>query len=57
MCYVQFDYFKVNETKLHNSFLSAQYILSDYELKARIERWSMGVVVASMLQEVSFIKV
>ena len=57
MCYVQFDYFKVNENKLHNSFLSAQYILSDYEVKARIERWSMGVVVASMLQEVSFIKV
>lgn len=34
MRYVQLDYFVVSETKLGSSCMSAQFMLSDYEVKA-----------------------
>ena len=43
MQYVQLDYFVVSETKLDNSFLSAQFMLSNYGVRARKNRDKNGV--------------
>ena len=43
MQYVQFDCFVVSETKLDNSFPPAQFMLSDYEVRATRDRDKNGV--------------
>ena len=40
--YVQLDYFVLNETKINDSFLSAQFDMSGYEISARRDRDGMG---------------
>ena len=40
--YLQLDYFVLNETKINDSFLSAQFDMSGYEISARRDRDGMG---------------
>ena len=40
--YLQLDYFVLSETKINDSFPSAQLDMSGYEIKARKDRAGMG---------------
>ena len=40
--YLQLDYFVLSETKINNSFPSAQLDMSGYEIRARRDRDRMG---------------
>ena len=40
--YLQLDYFVLSETKINNSFPSAQFDMSGYEIRAKRDRDGMG---------------
>ena len=40
--YLQLDYFVLSETKINDSFPSAQFDMSGYEIRARRDRDGMG---------------
>ena len=40
--YLQLDYFVLSETKINDSFPSAQFDMSGYEIRARRDRDRMG---------------